>query len=504
MSKIATIAKCLNLAFKQKLLKEDNLHVISVVTETIEGLGSDGGATSVDQSMEAMVSDLKGYVMEILGSEDTVEYPLDAVKTDIKLLTLGNSDVRGTIYDLLEQGMDNKREIKKAISKDLHSVEKARAKVSLEKLLYTAYKELRSGKSAVTVPDTIEDLKGTLGKITVGSTKSKSVLDNVDMDNEEEVAALVTSSQERYNNVGSMKLKWDKLNTFIGGSFRLGDFVLIPASNHNYKTGIANTIFTQLCRYNKAPDCGDKKPLLLKITAEDPLTNNVEFMHKQITYTETGEPVDFTKEEILKVTKSLKAKLTETGFSVRMVHVNPTLMTTTDLFDLIIKYESEGYEVKAIVFDYLSKISKRGIPNDGIAGNQLKAMYDMVRNFMAARKILFISPIQLSTEVDSLRSILPPAKVLPTAIVGNKFDSGKAVGQIPDTIFGVNIIRHNDETYLHVYRGKLRSSIIVPHAHKSFFMKMPDNGMPIPDTEEGVYNLPASGGSVTEEEESLF
>ena len=60
-------------------------------------------------------------------------------------------------------------------------------------------------------------------------------------------------------------------------------------------------------------------------------------------------------------------------------------------------YESQGYEIHTCLIDYVSLLSKKGLTNTRL-DTDIQELFRRIKNFCMGRKILFISPHQLSTE----------------------------------------------------------------------------------------------------------
>ena len=80
-----------------------------------------------------------------------------------------------------------------------------------------------------------------------------------------------------------------------------------------------------------------------------------------------------------------------------MRRFNPTEFGYRDLFNVLLKYESEGYEIHALLIDYLNMMSKVGCVKDTIGGD-VRDLFRRIRNFTNSRKTLMITPHQLSSE----------------------------------------------------------------------------------------------------------
>ena len=78
----------------------------------------------------------------------------------------------------------------------------------------------------------------------------------------------------------------------LRGGFRRGEQIVIGALQHNYKTGYSLSLFKQIAIYNVPyMIVKTKKPLLVRISFEDDLALNIEFLYRSLRENETGEPI---------------------------------------------------------------------------------------------------------------------------------------------------------------------------------------------------------------------
>lgn len=137
-----------------------------------------------------------------------------------------------------------------------------------------------------------------------------------------------------------------------------------------------------------------------------------------------------------------------------MVRWNPSDSTYLSLFDYINQLEADGYEVHAVVCDYLNMMSKRGC-DQGPAGTDIRDLFRRTRNFFSSRSITFITPAQLS----------PAAKQLVRGNVENLvkevankgyYDGCSTIDQEVDMEIYIHKVIVNGRSYLTIGQGKHR------------------------------------------------
>ena len=174
-----------------------------------------------------------------------------------------------------------------------------------------------------------------------------------------------------------------------------------------------------------------KKPLLLRISFEDNLTNNLQFMYQYLKANE-GTPVsakDFADLSIDELRDYIMKRLTATGFKIKMRRVDPSQWTYSSLLNYIIELEAEGYSVHLLMVDYLFMLPTTGCVQ-GPTGSDKRDMLRRVRNFCSARNTIFMTPFQLSTEAKQLlRNGIPEHNFVNEIAEKGYYDGCKTVDQ---------------------------------------------------------------------------
>lgn len=184
--------------------------------------------------------------------------------------------------------------------------------------------------------------------------------------------------------------------------FRRGDFWMIAALQHNWKSGFTINLLKHFAIYNK-PVVSDpkKKPLLLHVSSENAITDNLTLLYQSLKENETHEPINIAGIDEEEATAYVYEKTAVNGYEIQMLRINPSEFTYRSIEDLVHYYEGQGYEVHAMFFDYLNMISKRGCLS-GAQGMDTRDLFRRVRNFMSEKKVLFMTPHQISTDAKYL------------------------------------------------------------------------------------------------------
>lgn len=299
---------------------------------------------------------------------------------------------------------------------------------------------------------------------------------------------------------GIVRFGWQGLNRMFGssGGARRGEFIVIGALQHNFKSGTTLEMFKSAALYN-TPALRDptKKPLLMRISFENPIELDMTYLYRSLVENETGVYTDPKLIDIDEATRYVVDRLQGTGFHINMCHIDPSDFTYHDLFERIERFEAQGYEVVMLNMDYLPMMSKKGC-NQGPAGTEIRDLYRRVRNFCSKRGIITITPHQLSTEAKQLTRIGVDNFVQEIANKGY-YDGCRTIDQEVDMEIYQHIVKVNGDSYLTFQRGKHRKSTITPDRDLYFVYKFQEVGT-IPDDVLANDNSRKSVGGKTQTE----
>lgn len=313
-------------------------------------------------------------------------------------------------------------------------------------------------------------------------TVDPAVVSEVDFSLKESVTAVYEAIQKEAGGESIMYTGWQDINDMLQGGFRRGEQWVIGALQHKYKTGFTLNLFKHLAMYN-TPFMLDqtKKPIIIRISFEDDIQLNMRFLYRSLY--ENAMKQKLTDEQILnmepgQISNYVIAELRKTGYDIRMYRVDPTKWTYLDLINQMLKLEAEGYEIHAVVVDYLKMLPTTGCTGT-TAGEDIRDMFRRLRNFTSPRKILFITPHQLSTEAKQLVRDGQTEFVKQVAEKGY-FDGCKRLDNEVDGELYIHIEKYSGESFLTVQRGKHRLDSILPDEKKYIVYKFEDIGG-IPD-----------------------
>ncbi len=468
---------------------DTNLLLIKIITlmfqESVVGSDCDDSSEFIDELMECIPSPV-----DIVGDDETKSVQLGLRKTirwmisrpknepinKVDLLQrLGNdcgSDE--STYKALELGItESADDMYKArtgslgILRDLRKWDQWRRAKDIIKRFASP---IMYGGDDVDVDEAVVKLLSEIETVNIGTTEAydPAVVDEVSVSNVEEVSRVFKQAKEESSNKGVLRTGYQGLNRMLGevGGFRRSEMVLIGALQHNYKTGITMDITRHAAIYN-TPYMRDekKKPLIMHVSSENNMTDNMILWWKRIMANKTG--VDCNHQEVDEVVaaKEVLETLSVNGYEVNFCRVNPSQFGFRNLFERIKHFENMGYEIHMLVIDYLGMLSKDGCEK-GVAGQEYRDLFRGVRNFTSPRGICCVTPHQLSPAAKMLvRNGME--EDLPREVANKGYwDNCTKIDQEVDVEIIVHKVIVGEESYLCLQRGKHRTISITPERDK--------------------------------------
>ena len=343
------------------------------------------------------------------------------------------------------------------------------------------------------------------------SVKSKddpAILSFVKVGDKDTVSKVNAEIRDKNSNDGILRTGFIDINTMTQGGFRRGETVFIYGLQHKFKTGFTLSLFRQLCKYN-TPFMKDptKKPMMLRISFEDDLSNNLQTLYSFSVYNKEQRVV--SKDEASNLSDSqlynvVKTELEDTGYEVMMLRVDPTQWSYRDVINFVMRQETDGYEIHVLMLDYLGKLPTTGCNQAGPMGTDKRDLVRRMRNFCGSKAITFISPHQISTDAKNLLRQGIAEHEFVKVIEGKGYLEGcKQLDQEVDLELYIHLFKHKGKTFFSVQRGKHRLPTIVDEDMKYVLYQFPENGAPIPDDIEGesigMRKLPSGNGQAKDE-----
>lgn len=499
------LVNTITLLYMESLVANANENSADLAKEIVTSIKLPEVEREVDQHREAVIG-LRATALWMIEQPHTTKYDRSTILQRIRV-NVGNDDSLYAAFESWVADATDQDEIKRTC---IHYREVLKTYLSRSKI-----KEiLKNASTKVLFQEDTIDWKHFVREVAAelepfandgGLGDPASMVDIVDFTNVDKLQEVMTKAVEESNSDGILQTGIQALNRMFGehAGFRRGDFVVVGALQHNFKTGFTLNLYKHFALYN-TPYLRDetRKPLLVHLSFENHLNDNIMWLYINLKENETGEPCDTTMVSIDEASAYIAARMQERGYHIKMMRFDPSDFTYHDMFSLIQGFESEGYEVHAIVCDYLNMMSKRGT-SGGASGADVRDLFRRVRNFCSPRGILFITPHQLS----------PDAKYLVRQGVDNfvqevankgYWDSCKAIDQEVDMEIIIHIEKVNGESYLTVQRGKHRKPRPTPEAHLYTVLKFEPVGAILDDingvdlSSKKVGSVVSSDGTVEE------
>ena len=499
MNDLLLLVKSITLMYRESLLNMEEDSTKDLVRKVIEAIKTPEVSIGITKDLE-IINALKATATEMVNHDKSHKYQKDILLQQLQV----NCGADESTYESLQSGIEpemTEDENKLTVINIRTAIATHFKHGKIEEILSKRFSEFKFKRSSIkNINKWINTMIAELEPFqVVGQERDSAIIDEVDISDKESINRVYASIKEENEGGGGFITGFQGINGMIGGKFRLGEQWGLYGLQHNYKTGFSLTIFKQICMYN-TPILKDpkKKPLLLRISFEDSLVLNFQYLYKNMWENETGKVLskkDLAEMDIGVMTEYVTNKLSATGFHVKLLFVNPSDWTYKDICNLVLKYEAEGYEVQMVMVDYLTKISKEGC-TQGATGQDVRNLFERIKAFMASKGILFITPHQLSTEAKGLMrdGYNDFVKRLPGG--GYTADS-KQIDQVIDgeLFFHIERLKGKNEAYFTVQGGKLRRIEQVDEDDKYRVYKFVRKGVILDDLNKPDSSMLKVGGT---------
>lgn len=504
MDQKLVLVKAISLLYRESTLADKESNSSDLIRTVLTGIKLPEVALSVTQERQVLMN-----------LRDTVQYmcdnPLDTVYdiTDLMQRLKVNCMDDESLYTAFQQGMEY----------DLDESKTKKAIIGMRKFINDTFRETeafelisKASTKAKFQRSTIENVRSFVGELRAAlepyeleaNRKDPSVVSSVDLGDAASLSSVLTDVQEQNNEVSILRFGWQGLNRMCQGGARRGEAICTSALQHNYKTGSGLTMFKQIALYNTPHMLNPtKRPLLLRISFEDSLPSNVQFLYQNIFQNKYGELPNLRKTKLADMAEFIKAEMGVNGYQVRLMRVNPSGWTYRDIQNKVIEMESLGYEVHVLALDYLGKVPTTGCIQ-GAHGDDMRDMWTRMVNFCSAKGITLLSPHQLSS--DAKMMIRDGRSDFVKQLPGRGFYDGcKRLDQVIDLEIHCHIEHLNGESFLTFQRGKHRIPTVIPEKDKYMVLKFTEKGCILDDIGKPDSTLrKVGGGPIGTSEETPF
>lgn len=498
------LVKCITLLYRESLLEQKDSSA-DLVRTVLEDIKLPEVSLSLNQEREALMGfkDTALYLCSLSNQETAVD------KEDLLQRLKVNCANDEKTYEAFFQGIDKEMDegsLKRTVLSMRKFLNDTFREKEITKLINEAYLKMKFEREKIkNVRNFVSDLRGKLEPYELeASRKDPAIVGSVDLGDESSLADVYRDVKEMDDATSLMVTGWQGFNTMIQGGFRRGQFTVIGALQHKYKTGFSLSLFKQIALYNKPCLINqNRKPCLVRISFEDSLQLNLQFLYQNLFENEHKQKAvikDVTPEQMANY---VKERLSVNGFHVKFLRVDPSDWTYKDIQNYILELEASGYEVHLLMLDYLSMVPTTGC-TIGPAGTDIRDMFRRIRNFCEVRKIAVVTPHQLSSEAKQLIRDGHQDFVKQIAEKGY-WDGSKRLDQEVDLEIYIHIEKLNKKSYLTVQRGKHRIPTIIPDEDKYIVLPFGDIGPILDDyNSTPIHGKKVGGGPVGSPDEIPF
>ncbi|MCP4394445.1 MAG: hypothetical protein GY804_09310 [Alphaproteobacteria bacterium] len=186
--------------------------------------------------------------------------------------------------------------------------------------------------------------------------ENTSIIDEIDFDDDESIDKAFEAKEKRaVKNV--FRVGWQGLQRMTGerNGFRIGETLCVYALSHNYKTALLLKFARWIACLNKPVVDEGKKPLLVFISLENELTDNLDHWYEELYLNLHGElpAKDLTKEEIKSF---IKAEFKKNGWHFKIIRRLGVEFGYQEYCDYLTDQEKQGYQILAVINDYLGEM----------------------------------------------------------------------------------------------------------------------------------------------------
>lgn len=227
-------------------------------------------------------------------------------------------------------------------------------------------------------------------------------IDEIDMADPQSIMKGLTAQQKK-NSGSKIRFGWQGLNRMYGpkGGASYGECEATAARSHNYKSGLLMDKARWICTLNLPPDTGGLIPIVLFISLENEVHENlVDWYKKLYVNTYRKDPCDLSNEEIVEY---VSMQFNKNGFRL----IAKRRMGETfgyHEYEKMVEEEEKKYggKVVATILDYITLCRRCPEDRDKNDAVQLQKMAERFHNHSAHHSIFFSTGLQLETQASQL------------------------------------------------------------------------------------------------------
>jgi hypothetical protein len=492
------LVNIITLLFFESKIRDANNSSAEICKKMLEAIRPPEDKLSISESKDELHA-LKATALYMVDFSQTEELDKDALLQRLAVNCTGDLDLYNSFVAILDRDYEI-NEIKKKIITIRHGLKQLDKEETITKTVKKAYQDLIWGREKIaSLKIFTQNLVASLEvHHEVEEVNDPAVVAKVGLGDKTQMAKALQEMKKEQSSEGVLMTGWKAINDMLQGGFRRGEFWIIPALQHCYKTGFTLSLFKQIAKYNK-PYMIDptKKPLLLRISFEDTMSQNLRYMWENIRFNKTGEMPSLDGMDEDAIASEIIEELVVGGYQTMMLRVDASRWTYKDVFNYVLSLEASGYEIHLCVLDYLSLLPTTGC-TEGPSGTALRDLYRRMRAFFSAKKITVLTPHQLSSEAKQL--IRDGHTDFLNQVAGRGyFADSKQLDQEVDGELYLHKIKFNKRSFLWVKRHKHRGVPVIKEDLLDAYYPFPEVGPIIDDVDRHRIDLTRIGGQVKSE-----
>lgn len=489
------LVKVITLLYKEALIKEPQARATALATDVIESIKLPETGTEFSGVRERLL-ELKKTATWMVAASTNGPFDKPALLQRIRVAA-GDDD---SVYTAFEIGMEDPLDLEGKPASESIVKQCQGIKAELQDHLDTRhfldiakgmYQRAAFGQGSSTdLRAYFKDVARELNQLAKGmhQQRIKGLVDEIYFENEESTVDIMQRAKDSLSRDGALKFGQQAINEACydhPGALR-GEFWLVSALSHNYKSGFGLTSFVDMALYNK-PWMIDinKKPMLLHISTENEATQNALTVYSMLIERETGQACATASVDPVVAAHYVKEKLSVNGYHTAMCRVDPSDTSVFDIFELIEQKEEEGYEIHAVVLDYPAMLDKRGL-SITTAGSELRDLLRRLRNFFTKRKTFCMVFHQLGPGAQQLER--QGIEDLVKEVAGKGYyDGSTKLFQEVDVDITLHLERLGETTWLTMQWAKHRKLKRTPREKWYAAMPLADIGGLLPDIDKEAH-----------------
>ena len=423
-----------------------------LVTEILDTLNDKGGTLDVDHGRQTFL-DLRNLLVDLNKKQKAYFPATQQVLQSLQVCCREESYLYDAVKNAVEEEFPNGMALAMRVTSYRRDLNSYLADEKVKAIVKECSSKILFNRGSADIPAIINEMATRADPYIRARAEEKhpAEMGALDFGNLDSIEGFFEEAKTILSPNGAFRTGWKGFNRMLGD---LG----------------ALKLFCHVCLFNK-PYMRDinKKPLVMFITLENEIPDNLIFIYEYIYENETGIKVDRSSISKAEAAEYVSARLRENGFEPVMYRFDPTEFTIAGLVNYLDTYQARGYELQYLCVDYLNMLPKTGLVTS-VAGDDVRLLFRRMRNYTAPRGITFFSPHQLSSQaLELIRDNIPPEDFVKQVANKGYYDGCRRLGQEPDLEFFFHIVKVSGKYYLTVQRGKHRN-VVSDSKHHYFVM----------------------------------